>query len=546
MLVKRLKENRAAMVRIIDYEDLALAIEPDREGSYWVRTLNSPYGLSAEPFLLPFGRQEMEGMILEVGGGLAAPTRDLSPAESSRAGGCTFQETGARLFRSLFPGSLHETYLRSCGRFESRPGQGLRLRIVLPVDVPEAGLLQALSWELLYCEQTQDFLARNVLTPVVRQLALSGVAPSLPETGASHLRVLIAVANPRCLPPLDHADEQARILRAWRQQPRAEVKLLRPTTLRDLTDELRSDHHQVVHFICHGVFDTETGEGSLVLETPEGEPYFVSGKVLAETLRASRELRLVFLNSCKSAQVGSQPGQDPLLGTATALVRRGLPAVIAMTAPISDGAARLFSEAVYRSLVRGSSLDAAVADGRLALFQERPGTWEWITPALFAALGDSSVFRPLCSPVDNVATHQEEAARLLKGRSYARAQKLIESCLEQGADLADLHYYLALAYLGGRQPHRLKLEEFRRIEATARHVLPLEDRAAHHLCFLAFLLRDFYLANYLLPPEPSYDDLLKQAAEAPVDPSRLDELVLLVPETRVETKSVTDRLESAP
>jgi len=534
------------MARIIDYEDLALAIEPDREGRYQVRTLSSPYGLTAEPFILPFGRQEMEELVQKVGVGLAVPARDLGPTESKQPSSASFRETGARLFRSLFPGTLHETYLRSRGRFESRPDQGLRLRIVLPVDVPDAGLLQALSWELLYCEQTGDFLARNVLTPVIRQLALSGVAPSLPETEASCVRVLIAVASPRGLPPLDHADEHARILQAWRQQPKAKVKLLRPATLRGLTEALRSDHYQVVHFICHGAFDLEMGEGSLLLETPGGEPYFVSGDVLAETLRASRELRLVFLNSCKSAQVARQPGQDPLLGTAAALVRRGLPAIIAMTAPISDSAARLLSEAVYRSLARGNSIEAAVADGRLALFQENPRAWEWITPALFAALGDSNVFRPLCSAAENLSTRQEEAVSLLKRQSYGRAQELIESCLEGGEDLADLYYYLALALLGGRQPRRLKLEDFRRVEASARRILPLADRAAHHFCFLAFLQRDFYLTNYLLPPEPAYNDLLKQAAEAPFDPSRLEELVRLVPEARAEIKSMTDRLESAP
>ena len=534
------------MTRIIDYEDLALAIELDGEGGYRVRTLSSPYGLTAEPFTLPFGRQEMEEIVQEVGAGLAVPARDLRPTEPRRAAGLTFRETGARLFRSLFLGTLHETYLRSYGRFESRPGQGLRLRIVLPVDIPDAGLLQALPWELLYCEQTADFLARNVLTPVVRQLALSGVAPSLPGTEVSRIRVLIAVANPRGLPLLDHEDEHARILQAWRQQPRAEVKLLQPATLRNLTEALRSDHHQVVHFICHGAFDAEAGEGSLLLETPAGELHFVSGDVLAETLRASRELRLVFLNSCKSAQAGRRPGQDPLLGTAAALVRRGLPAVIAMTAPISDSAARLFSEAVYRSLAGGSSLEAAVTDGRLALFQENSRAWEWITPALFAALADSSVFRPLCSAAENLSARQEEAAHLLQSGSYARAQKLIESCLEQGEDLADFHYYRALAHLGGRQPRHLKLEEFRRIEASARRVLPLADRAAHHLCFLAFLQRDFYLTNHLLPPEPGYDELLQQAVEARVDRSRLDELVRLVPEARHETESLTQRLGSIP
>ena len=533
------------MARVIDYEDLALSIEPDEEGRYRVHTLSSPYGLTVEPFILPFGQQQMEEMIQEVGSGLAAPARDATPSNSRSAAGA-FRETGARLFRSLFPRTLHETYLRSRGRFESRPGQGLRLRIVLPVDAPDAGLLQALCWELLYCEQTDDFLARNVLTPVVRQLALSGVGPPLPDIGASRIRVLVAASNPKGLPPLDHADEYARILSALRQQPRAEVKLLRSATLSDLTAELRSDSYQIVHFIGHGVFDTQAGEGSLLLEGPEGEPDFVSGKVLAETLQVSREVRLVFLNSCKSAQVDRRPGHDPLLGMAAALVRRGLPAVIAMTAPISDDAARTFSAAVYRSLVRGSSLEAAVADGRLALFQANPGTWEWVTPALFAALADSSVFSPLCPASENLSVRQEEVASLLESQSYAQAQKLTESCLAQREDLADLHYSLALAYLGGRPVHRLKLEEFRRIEASARRVLALADRAAHHLGFLAFLQRNFYLANYLLEPEPSYDDLIKQAAEAPLDPSKLDELVRLVPEAQAEIRSILKRLEKKP
>jgi len=142
--------------------------------------------------------------------------------------------------------------------------------------------------------------------------------------------------------------------------------------------------------------------------TRDGEPDFVPGSQLAETLRASRELRLVFLNSCESAQVGHRPGQDPLLGLAAALVRGGMPAVIAMQFPVSDEAARVFSEAVYRSLAHGNPLDAAVADGRLALYREKPGSWEWITPVLVTALSESEVFRPLCTVEEARAAAREQ------------------------------------------------------------------------------------------------------------------------------------------
>ena len=489
-------------------------------------------------------------MIQEIGFGLRSnagdlqTARDLAPVEVAQRPRATFKEIGARLFQGLFAGGLRETYLLSRGRFESAPDHGLRIRIVLPADGPDAGLLQALPWELLYCEQTRDFLARNVLTPVVRQLVLSGVSSPFPDTGESRMiRILIAVANPRGVTQLDDADERARILQAWCQQQSAKVELLRPATLRDLYEALRSDHYQVVHFISHGDFDAVTGVGSLLLETSEREPRFVSSEVLAETLQASRELRLVFLNSCRSAQVGYQPGQDPLLGAAAALVRRGVPAVLAMQAPISDVAASRFSEAVYRSLVRGNSLEAAVADGRLALYQTDPESWEWITPALFATLSESQVFRPLCSAAENVTAKHEEAIRLLTSRSYAKAQKLVEDCLERGEEAADLHYYRALALLGDRRPRFLKVQELRPIEASARRALDLDDCAVHHLCLLAFLWHDFYLENHLLPPEPGYEELLKRAAAAPLDPARLAELVRLVPLAVTVTDLVTKRVE---
>jgi hypothetical protein len=204
-----------------------------------------------------------------------------------------------------------------------------------------------------------------------------------------------------------------------------------------------------------------------------------------------------------------------------------------MQLAISDGAAKGFSEAVYRSLARGSSLEAAVSDGRLALYQAQPGSWEWITPALFAVLSDAAVFRPLCSAAEDRTARYEEAVvqagQLLSAKSYSRAQRVIAACLEQGADLADLHYYHALALLGGRRPRYLKLEEIRAVEASARRVLDLEDRAAHQLCFLAFLCRDFYLENHLLPPPPTFDDLVSRAVAAPLDQPRMDELVRFLP-----------------
>lgn len=538
------------MPRLIQYEDFALAIEQVGNSAYRVRTLSSPYGPAVEPFVFPFRRQQLEEMIEAVGIGVLWRHAYTSPVVSGESrDGWTLKDVGIHLFRALFPGTLHERYLQNRGRTEATPDRGLRIRIVLPVETADAGLLQALPWELLHCEQSQDFLARNVLTPVVRQIGVPGVSPSISLPATPQIRILIAVANPRGMAPLRDADERARILEAWCRQEKVEVKVLKAATLRNLYEALRSNHYQVVHFIAHGCFDSASGIGSLILETTEGDSHVVAGGVLAETLRASRELRLVFLNSCESAQIGYRVGQNPLLGTTAALVHRGVPAVLAMRFPIADQAAAGFSEAVYRSLARGSSLEAAVTDGRLALLHAAEAGWEWATPVLTTALAEPSVFWPLCKAEDDRTVREvmeiSRAIRLMISGAYDQATLVLNDCLEKEPDLAEVHYCLALARLRGRRPRDLKLSDLRPIEAAARRVLGSDGCAAHHLCFLAFLQQDFYKENYLLAPEPGCETLLKRAASLGPEPTKLRELVRLVPWASALAELLAERQKSS-
>lgn len=523
------------------YENLSVAVEPKPAGGYQARALASPFGPGTAPFDLPFQRKDLEELIREVSACVLAPSRvrDLgSPRELSAPGARNPSETllriGSQLFRALLGGPVREIYLLSRGRVDSHPGRGLRIHIVLPVDSPEAGLLQAVPWELLYCEETREILARNTRTPVVRGLPLPWASVPFSDLNASPIRVLIAVANPKGTNVLDARDEYDHIREAWEPQ-KVEIKILPGCTLRDLTEALRADSYQTVHFITHGSFDPRSGAGSLLLEAPDGGPHPVPGSVLGETLGPHRELRAVFLNACRTSQMGSKPGQDPLLGTAAALVRAGAPAVLAMQFPVSDRGARIFSETVYRSLARGGALDEAVAEGRLALIQADPDSREWITPSLLAALSDSDVLRPWCSPAEHREVVRDEALTslggLLRDGDYAMAQQAVLDVLERTPETADLHYYLALALLRGRRAHHLKISDLRPIEAAARRATRCPDRAAHHFCLLAFLVQDFYLENYLPPPPPPIESLLDEARAVPRIPERLAELEALVPGT---------------
>jgi hypothetical protein len=70
----------------------------------------------------------------------------------------------------------------------------------------------------------------------------------------------------------------------------------------------------------------------------------------------------------------------------------GVPAVVAMQFPISDRAALAFSTSLYRALAAGDPVDAAVTEGRMAVFTQAPDSWEWATPALYLSVPDGRLF----------------------------------------------------------------------------------------------------------------------------------------------------------
>ena len=105
-------------------------------------------------------------------------------------------------------------------------------------------------------------------------------------------------------------------------------------------------------------------------------------------IRGHRSLRLVVLNACEGAR---SAGDDPLGGVAQALVRQGIPAVIAMQFEISDPAALVFSKSFYQALADGLPVDVAMVEARMAMFAEGHEV-EWATPVLYLRSPDGRVF----------------------------------------------------------------------------------------------------------------------------------------------------------
>lgn len=306
---------------------------------------------------------------------------------------------GTLLFEALLPlgGELHTGYLEALAQARQE-ARRLRLRLHVAPFAPEQ--LHDLDWERLYDPRRNMALGRSQETALVRYLS---VATRSLEAIVDPPRMLVAVASPSDLeeyglPELDGGAMRTRLdeaLAPLRERMSCEF-LEGPATVGRIRERLVGGGFHVLHLQAHGALRQGAPAAHLVLEDDDGRARFVDADLLADVL-GERGLRLVTLMACHG---GERAGPEAFGGLAPALVRRGIPAVVAMRRTVTvEGAAR-FVEHFYANLARDGRVDAAVNEARQQLYLARPEGLEWSTPALFLRLADGRlwqgdpVFRP--------------------------------------------------------------------------------------------------------------------------------------------------------
>ncbi|MBY5162462.1 CHAT domain-containing protein [Salsipaludibacter albus] len=373
--------------------DLAVVREGDR---LVARVLESPVGQAEHRFDWPFDARDLELLVLTAGRTRIGVRRVGSP-QMARA-----RSFGQQLHDTVLGGAVGTCLLRSLDAVE-REDARLRIRLRL-TDVPE---LHDVPWEFLWSDELGRFLVVSLDTPLVRYLDLARTPRPLQV--ATPLRVVALVALPQGAAALDVDREAANLRDALAPvvaTGRVVLEQLPDGTADGLQDRLRRGDAHVLHVVGHGGFDPGTGEGVVVLEDAEGRPRLVTADELGTILHDHRPLRLVVLNSCEGARTGAE---DPYGGVAQALVRQGIPAVVAMQFEITDRAAIIFSRALHRSIADGFPIDAAVSEGRKALFAAGNDV-EWATPVLFMRTPDGRIFD--LAPGHPVSTSDEPVSEV--------------------------------------------------------------------------------------------------------------------------------------
>lgn len=301
------------------------------------------------------------------------------------------RDFGKRLYESFFTDEVR-SLLADSMRAAEADSVGLRIRL----RFDDAPTLVNVPWEYLYREKADDFVSLSNWTPVVRHLETEGRV--LPAQITHPLKILVMISDPlERRGTLDVEREWSQLQRSLSDAEsvqKASLTRLDTGRLDELQDALREDDYHVFHFIGHGTFSEADNDGALLLEDELGRSKIIAGRVLGDRLRDSRSMRLVVLNNCEGAATSAF---DPFAGTAQSLLRKGIPAVVAMQFAVTDLSALAFSRGFYRSIIDGYPVDASVAEGRKAI-DEGANRFEFGAPVLYLAADDGAVFDIAATP----------------------------------------------------------------------------------------------------------------------------------------------------
>jgi hypothetical protein len=258
------------------------------------------------------------------------------------------------------------------------PALGAAGSLVLSVEADE---LRRVPWELLRTRPDERMVFADEQIPVVR-----GPVPfaPAPEGIPTPVHVLVVVGDPADV-RIDAQREIDAIYAGACALPACwQIDVLPGPSAADLRKAVAEIRPHVLHFIGHGV--REGNRPALGVVAATGAKWSLTANFVVNALGRAQPPRLVVLNACRTAEGATAgDGPDAAWGVAEAFLGIRAGAVVTMQGDVAAGAAVAFSKSFYDSLVRGTSLSAAVAKARNDMaFGDSPEPRDWTLPVLTA------------------------------------------------------------------------------------------------------------------------------------------------------------------
>ena len=335
------------------YRDLAIRLSAEAEHRFVASALEDGRPVASNSFEIRSDELKIIEQLRELEKAAAKPESQVS----------FHREFGQMLYGKVLAGDLKSYFEKQL------EGNGEGLRISLQFD-DDARFLATLPWEFLH--DGEDFLVARRDMLISRMPSRMKRVSSPPLESVLRMLVIVSAPQEKSCAPLDSEKERDRILQAVDRlyvQQKMEVDFTDDATFETIQSYLNEKDYHIVHFTGHG---TEVdGRGYLVLENEDLTANRVDNQAIAD-LFAGRGIRLVVLSACESADLADR------------LVRKGVPAVVAMQYSILDSSATGFGYSFYQALAGGRAIDLSLTEARLAMRNARESNKiDFATPVLY-------------------------------------------------------------------------------------------------------------------------------------------------------------------
>jgi CHAT domain-containing protein len=292
------------------------------------------------------------------------------------------QAFGKELFKSLTPDGLQPI-------LSGLPKERLTLSLL-----SNRADFQAIPWE--YLQEPGQAFGPSVNRSIVRIVPTVGVKKFEPLRLDRKVRILFVSADPTDQDSVSWPDVKATIERRFAAELPAEsfeFEAIEGASAKALATHIQGKpDYDIVHFSCHG--EVVAGEGRLILvdlKTRKSSP--LTSSQLCGLLQG-RGIRLVVLSACQTS-AGNFASDFSVMSDA--LVRCGVPAVVANQLPVHNTSVPMFVGALYEELLQSGDIDTAVSEGRVSLWVELQGdhaVLEWGIPTLHRHVDSRQVLAP--------------------------------------------------------------------------------------------------------------------------------------------------------
>ncbi|NEN95292.1 MAG: CHAT domain-containing protein [Moorea sp. SIO3I7] len=322
----------------------------------------------------------LQGRAAGVDGSLAMPSWGEPYSQSS----LNLVALGQELYNALFKGSLRDSWMMAQAIAQNQRSV-LRLRLGL-----KGTELPRLPWEVLHAGDRP--LATGTDVAFSRYQMTKGLIRPVPKPLSppnQPLKILMVIAGPSDQESLELLQEASHLKEELRHlspngPPAIHLTILEQPGREQLTQALEQGKYQVFHYAGH----SNLGESG-------GDVYLVSKKTgLTETVRGddlagllvNNGVQLAVFNSCRGAHTAvsdsQENGNDQNL--AQALVKRGIPGVLAMAERIPDEVALTLTRLLYRNINQGYPIDLSLSRARQGLISAYGSNQlYWALPVLY-------------------------------------------------------------------------------------------------------------------------------------------------------------------